>query len=337
MSASMSLFEASQFEASQFEASPETISNLETNLGTNLGTNLDPSPAAQAQEPLAALLKHPDLWQAGQLAPLEPTLSSGFASLDENLPGNGWPQAGLAEFMLSTQGLGELQLLIPLLKRLSEEERWIAWVNPPFLPYAPALAEQGIDLNKILLIHPKNHKDALWAMECASKSGTCSIVLGWLDEKQTTAKDTRRLQLAAKAGNTFSCLFRPEEAAEQASMAELRISLKPVANSENRVRVAIEKRRRGWPVKDLPLDFTHAPYAAPKQQAVVAEQLGLWRAMRQTLQNTAILLSHKSDTPEIDEVQQDVTSDTTADTTPGTTAETFLENEFEREPASTLH
>ncbi len=324
MSVSMSLFEASP------EAAPATLSNpaanhLDTNLDTNLGANLGTNLKEQAPEPLEALLKHPDLWQAGQLAPLEPTLSSGFASLDENLPGNGWPQAGLAEFMLSTQGLGELQLLIPLLKRLSEEDRWIAWVNPPFLPYAPALAEQGIDLNKILLIHPKNHKDALWAMECASKSGTCSIVLGWLDEQQITTKDTRRLQLAAKTGNTFSCLFRPEEAAQQASMAELRISLKPIADSENRVTVAIEKRRRGWPVNDLPVDFSHAPYAATKQQEVVDEQLDLWRAMRQTLQNTATLLSHKPDSFDTDVSEQDLPH------------ETLYEHEQGHKPASTLH
>lgn len=329
MSASMSLFEASP------EAVPGAVpgtvpgtlsspaANLVTNLGTTLDTTLDTPLKEQAQEPLEALLKHPDLWQAGQLAPLEPTLSSGFASLDENLPGNGWPQAGLAEFMLSTQGLGELQLLIPLLKRLSEEDRWIAWVNPPFLPYAPALAEQGIDLNKILLIHPKNHKDALWAMECASKSGTCSIVLGWLDEQKITTKDTRRLQLAAKTGNTFSCLFRPEEAAQQASMAELRISLKPIANSENRVTVAIEKRRRGWPVSDLPVDFSHAPYAATKQQGVVDERLDLWRAMRQTLQNTATLLSHKPDDSDIDVTEQDLQHETLY--------------EHAHKPASTLH
>lgn len=321
MSASMSLFEAPlsepALEPALFESPAETIANQAIQ-----------APELQneqklEQEPLEALLKHPDLWQAGQLAPLEPTLSSGFASLDENLPGNGWPQAGLAEFMLSTQGLGELQLLVPLLKRLSEEDRWIAWVNPPFLPYAPALAEQGIDLNKILLIHPKNHKDALWAMECASKSGTCSLVLGWLDEKQTTTKDTRRLQLAAKTGNTFSCLFRPEAAAQQASMAELRISLKPIADSENRVTVAIEKRRRGWPVNDLPLDFTHAPYTATRQQDRVDEQLDLWRAMRKTLQNTATLLSHSTD-------DTDSEADFEA-------SQHDLSQERSHEPASTLH
>ncbi len=236
---------------------------------------------------LQTLLQHPQLWQAGKLPPVEPTHTSGFASLDENLPGHGWPQAGLAEFMFNAQGIGELQLLVPLLKRLSQEDRWIAWVNPPLLPYAPALAEHGIDLAKILLIHPKSHKDALWAMECASKSGTCSVVLGWLDERKLKPKDTRRLQLAAKNGNTFSCLFRPEHAAQQPSMAELRISLKaPQHNAgqehaNNPVSVTIEKRRRGWPVADLPLRFTHAPYAATEQQNLIHEQLQLWRSIKQ--------------------------------------------------------
>ena len=76
--------------------------------------------------------------------------------------------------MLPSSGLGELKLLLPVLKTLSRQARWIAWVNPPFIPYAPALKAAGVDIDKILLIHPKNHKDALWALERATQSGTCS-------------------------------------------------------------------------------------------------------------------------------------------------------------------
>ena len=198
------------------------------------------------------LLRHPDLWRADEIgspAGAVAATSSGFDALDAHLPGNGWPRAGLIELMLGTAGIGELKLLAPALRRLSRAARWIAWINPPFIPYAPALAALDIDINRILLVHPRQHEEALWAMEQASRSGTCSAVLGWLDERRLTLTATRRLQLAAKQGGTLGCLFRPAAAAEGASMAELRLKLEPGPRSA--LDVSIVKRRGGWPVSDL--------------------------------------------------------------------------------------
>ena len=234
------------------------------------------------------LLTHPDLWRAGELRPEANGTPSGFATLDEHLPGNGWPKAGLSELLLPTAGIGELKLLMPLLRRLSQEMRWVAWINAPFMPYAPALEAAGIDISKMLLIHPKDHKEALWALERASRSGSCSITLGWLDDKQLTLKDTRRLQLAARQGNTLCCLFRPEQAAAQASMAELRLKLTPAATkanasqeAENRVRVDVLKRRGGWPVTDLEVAFP-----GPRRTRELREQLSLWRLWRTQVQGS---------------------------------------------------
>ena len=201
---------------------------------------------------IGELLQHPDLWRAGEIASPAGDIaatSSGFDALDAHLPGNGWPQAGLIELMLSAAGIGELKLLAPALRRLSREARWIAWINPPFIPYAPALAALDIDISRILLVHPRQHEEVLWAMEQASKSGTCSAVLGWLDERCLTLTATRRLQLAAKQGGTLGCLFRPDAAAHGASMAELRLKLEP--GPRNAFGVSIAKRRGGWPVSGL--------------------------------------------------------------------------------------
>ena len=190
----------------------------------------------------------------------------------------------MSELLLPTAGIGELSLLMPLLKQLSAQMRWIAWINPPFVPYAPALEAAGVDVSKILLIHPKSHKDALWSLERASRSGTCSLALAWLDEKQLALKDTRRLQLAAKQGNTLTCLFRPEQAAAQSSMAELRLRLGvPEAagtgdtGPENlqRLKVTVLKRRGGWPVPEMQL-----PVETPRGHEEIREQLSLWRLWR---------------------------------------------------------
>lgn len=230
-----------------------------------------------SEQDVKRLLQHPDLWRADQLPEGVETLSSGFPELDAHLPGHGWPRSGLSEFMLETAGIGELQLLVPLLQTLSRQERWLAWVNPPFIPYAPALSAAGIDINKILLIHPRSHKDALWALERASKSGSSSVVFAWLDEKQLTVSDTRRLQLAAKQGETLICLFRPEQAVQMNSMAELRLKMTPVPASGQvaEIEVAICKRRGGWPVSGLRIKLNETCGATE-----IREQLSLWRHWR---------------------------------------------------------
>lgn len=221
----------------------------------------------------AELLKHPALWKAGALQREVEATPTGFEVLDRHLPGKGWPKAGLCEFMLPSSGLGELKLLLPVLKTLSRQARWIAWVNPPFIPYAPALKAAGVDIDKILLIHPKNHKDALWALERATQSGTCSVALAWLDERELKTKDTQRLQLAARQGGTLSCLIRPEKALEENSMAELRVAVR--RSGEDALNVSLCKRRGGWPVPDLNLSLEEG-----RRPAEIREQLSLWRQWR---------------------------------------------------------
>jgi hypothetical protein len=165
---------------------------------------------------LAPLLRRGELWQAGGLeaAPestaADDTIPSGFAELDRHLPGGGWPVSGLAELLLTTAGIGELRLLAPLMATLSRRQaRWVAWLAPPFVPYAPALEACGVDTGRLLLVRPQTHQQALWALERAARSGSCSLILAWLDERRLRQEDTRRLKLAARRGNALICLFRP--------------------------------------------------------------------------------------------------------------------------------
>jgi len=230
------------------------------------------------------LLEHPNLWRAGQLADQQRQahlgIPTGFAELDQHLPAQGWPRGGLLELMPSVAGIGELRLLAPALKTLSQTEtRWVAWVNPPFIPYAPALKALGIDIGKMLLIHPKSHQDNLWALERAIKSGTCSMVLAWVDEKKLKLKDTQRLQIAAKQGGTLACLLRPVEAQQQASMAELRLALQPTEQT-GAVNVDVCKRRAGWPLQNLFLNFAEATNTQHLSTAEIQVQLAQWRAMQ---------------------------------------------------------
>ncbi|MBS0545027.1 MAG: translesion DNA synthesis-associated protein ImuA [Proteobacteria bacterium] len=194
------------------------------------------SSAAELRSALATL-PGGSVWQASRLAHGNgPVLSSGFDALDAELPGGGWPAGALIELLVDHPGVGELSLLLPVLNR-PPFDRWLAWVSPPFLPYAPALAAAGVPLSRLLLIRPDTAQ-ALWTARQALASGGCSVVLAWLQRIDTAG--LRRLQLAAEEAATPLFLFRPRAAARQASPAPLRLIL---AGAGETLQVSILKRR----------------------------------------------------------------------------------------------
>jgi hypothetical protein len=189
-------------------------------------------------EGITRLLQHPAIWRGASAARTE-TIATGFAALDECLPGNGWPRSGLIEILIPRLGSGELQLLMPAFTALTQQEnaRWCTWVAPPYEPFAPALAAQGIALERLLVVRTE---EPLWAFEQALGSGACATVLAWA--RRLAARDIRRLQLAAEKGRTLGILFRRHRAAREASSAVLRAMLEP---AEKGARVTLVKSRGG--------------------------------------------------------------------------------------------
>jgi hypothetical protein len=110
---------------------------------------------------LARLLEHPAIWRGRSAARAE-ALSTGFAALDDCLPGSGWPRTGLIEILASRVGVGELDLLCPLLAAVTRRPaaRWCVWIAPPLEPYAPALAAHGVKLERVLVVRPRGDRAA---------------------------------------------------------------------------------------------------------------------------------------------------------------------------------
>lgn len=172
-------------------------------------------------------------------------LASGREELDRLL-GGGWPRGALVELL--GEGCSGLGLLLPALARLHGEGGWLAWVNPPHLPYAPALAARGLRLERCLLLRGAV-AEVPWATEQALRSGSCAAVLAWPD--RLTDAQVRRLQLAAETGAALGVLFRPPTQGAQASPVALRLRIQ--AESDGGVRVRVLKRRGGWGGAELRL------------------------------------------------------------------------------------
>ena len=205
----------------------------------------------------AELERHPGIWRGNQLTRGCPGIATGFAALDAELPGGGWPRAALTEILPQHEGIGELRILGPALARLAAQGKFIAWIAPPYLPYAPALAAAGIDLARVVIVKTTKDGDSLWAAEQALRSAACGGVLVWPRDIRYT--QLRRLQLAAEDGRCLAVLFRPTQAAREPTPAVLRIAL---ATSAGGLALSILKRRGAPLSRPILLPALSAPPAA---------------------------------------------------------------------------
>lgn len=205
-------------------------------------------------ELLHSLIQDARLWQGSQqFRSSPPGESGGFAELDRLLDNTGWPRGALSECLVDAPGIGELQLVLPLLKQLTAAKQTVFWLNPPHIPYAPALAREGVDLDQLVIIHTENRQDMLWTMENCLRSPVTGLVMVW--PETLLSRDIRRLQLAAEAGNNLCLLFRQRKLAEQSSPAALRLELTPGQHLGLDLKVL--KRRGGWPGQSCTLSLNN--------------------------------------------------------------------------------
>jgi cell division inhibitor SulA len=199
---------------------------------------------------LDILLHNAAIWRGSEHSRAEAqSIPSGFDTFDNAL--GGWPLGALVELIAQREGIGELSVLLPALARLSAHERWIALINPPYIPYPPALLHAGIDLSKLIVIRAPATGDTLWSMEQALRSGTCRAVLGW--PAAMTEQAIRRLQLATESGLALGIYFTRPGAVARSSPVPYRLQ---IDGSIDNIRIDVLKRRGGG--LSTPLHLAHA-------------------------------------------------------------------------------
>ena len=206
-----------------------------------------PSPTAATGDPLAPLLARGDTWRGRRGARGGQRQPSGFAALDRLL-GGGWPLGALSELIAPVSGVGELRLLLPVLRQLTADGRALAWVDPPWVPYAHALAAQGLPMEQQLWLRCDNEADRVWALEQLLRSRQCGAVLAW--QPPGDGRLLRRLQLAAESGGGLCVLWRRQAAPVPAPVA-LRLQLQAAASG---LCIRLDKRRGGWGGGSVVLD-----------------------------------------------------------------------------------
>jgi cell division inhibitor SulA len=171
---------------------------------------------------LSNLLEARQVWRGRALPSIDGGQPTGWPLLDAALPTRGWPEASLTEILLPADGIGELRLVVPTLARLTQGQRPVMLIAPPYAPCAMGWRQQGVNLQRMDIVDA-DEKHVLWAAEQCLRSGSCAAVLAW--PQQADDRSLRRLQVAADTGSALAFVFRDSRHLANASPAALRLEL----------------------------------------------------------------------------------------------------------------
>ncbi len=243
------------------------------------------SPAAEAR---AALLSaphtlHPGVWRAqgrSAVARIE-VLPSGFAPLDAELPGGGWPLRVLTELLLARPGVGELRLLAPALAAVAHQGRCLMFFDPPAGLCADGLAQLGLAVGQCLVVRGRDgvrhsalrqrlgSADLGWALEQALRSGQVGAVLAW-PGAHWQPEALRRLQVAAQAHPGPVFMLRGLVARGRPSPAPLRLALHTAGPDA----LSLHLLKRRGPLLERALPLVLPPVLTPRGLARANSPLG---------------------------------------------------------------
>jgi protein ImuA len=225
-------------------------------------------------DPAAALSGIPSslassVWRGDDIAqPGGSVVPSGWAALDAELPGGGWPCGSLTEVLSPQPSLLEWRLLGAALARVTADGGRVVLVGPPKPPFLPGLLAYGLQARQLVWVQADTPAQRLWATEQLVQADAASAVLAWLP--QARPEHLRRLQTRLLGGRALCFALRPQGARSESSPAGLRV----LAQAGDGWSLQVQVLKRRGPLHDQPLVLPAVP---------VALQPVLSRRTRQTI------------------------------------------------------
>ncbi|XBS71103.1 SOS-induced cell division inhibitor SulA [Acerihabitans sp. KWT182] len=108
-------------------------------------------------------------------------------------------------------------ILLPLLRQLGMQSRWLLWLTSSRKLSRPWLRQSGLPLEKMVQVRRPTAFDTVAAMEKALLTGNYSVILGWFPE-ELTVNDKRRLRDAAqRGGGSYGFIMYPQNESSRSS------------------------------------------------------------------------------------------------------------------------
>lgn len=166
-------------------------------------------------------------------------VSSGSTALDRLLLG-GLPRGSLT-VITGEIGTGRMTLAAQALRRETQRGRPVAWVDGEGTVYPPALALQGVELSRLLMVR-KSEERSIYALEQILESSVFTMVVASGLDRLLNASRLRRIQTATEGARVCTLLILEPSAAERATSAALKLRL---TRRHRGIQVQVEKDRTG--------------------------------------------------------------------------------------------
>ncbi len=164
--------------------------------------------------------------------------STGFTAVDALLPQRGIPKGGLTEWLTSTPGTGAATLALAGVRaalnpaalnptEVAQHQGYWVVIDSHGEFFPPAIMGWGIAPERLVLVRPANAHDAAWAFEQALRCPGVAVTWNWIGP--VSERVLQRWKVAAEVGRGQGVLFRSEQALRQASWADVRWLVKPIA------------------------------------------------------------------------------------------------------------
>jgi hypothetical protein len=214
---------------------------------------------AESKSQLLQDLNHRIRTMEGMARPTNASpLSLGIPALETWLPQQRLAPGSLIELLSGGGGAGAWTLALFMAKNACGPNKVLVVVDGNLRFYPPAASTLGIDLDRLIVIHPRKLSEAALAVDQSLRCQAVGSVLGWYD--RLTSPAFRRLQLAAESGGGLGLLLRATSAERAPSFATLRLLVTPEMTNTplRRVRVEGLRCRGGRPGQSLILEIDDA-------------------------------------------------------------------------------
>ena len=194
------------------------------------------------------------VWRANELGQAKQSIvSSGWASLDAELPGGGWPRAAVTEVLATQPSVLEWRLLSPALRQVVAAGGQVVVIGPSRHPHLPGLLHEGLDERQLVWVRAEAPSERMWVTEQLIRSNAAGAIVAWLP--QARQEQLRRLQVGALGCEGLIFLCRPTSARHEASASPLRVHASVGLDWQLKVNVF---KRRG-PVHESELILPSVP------------------------------------------------------------------------------
>jgi cell division inhibitor SulA len=115
-------------------------------------------------------------------------------------------QANVTEIIIAKDKADSVQMVLPMLTRLNQEQRWLAWIDPPMELLKKWQTHTDAKGDDIMLLRSSKQNDAIRLAERALRAGTCHAVIVWTNGLDSQSFE--RLESASAEGDSHGIVLR---------------------------------------------------------------------------------------------------------------------------------